>query len=131
MPSGYSSFVVIFGAIIAAAVTFSYVRANLDDQREQAWEDLLWTSSQLEIEFLRFSGTLALLAAEDAEIDREEVIKRFDILWSRVNLFTAPRILDRLTIYNLSIKPVDNLLTTLKETEGRVFSLVPWSNDGS
>ena len=116
-------FAAIFGAIFAAAITFSYVRANLDAQREQAWEDLLWTSSQLEIEYLRFTSTLALFVGGDPQVSTREVVKRFDILWSRVNLFQTSRVQNRLSSYPLPMAPVSMLLETLQNTENQVLDL--------
>ncbi|MBV1864116.1 MAG: HAMP domain-containing histidine kinase [Rhodobacteraceae bacterium] len=80
-------FATIVVTILTAAVSFGFVRASLNDIRVHWQENLVWASSQLEIEYLRFRESLVRLGDERNGVDSAEVNRRFEILWSRVKLF--------------------------------------------
>src|SRR5262245_34482749 len=46
----------------------------------------IWFLAQTEIEFLRFKDGLKDFALGDPSIDREQVLERFEIFWSRLQV---------------------------------------------
>ncbi len=71
---------------VLVAVGFVTIRRDVTSLKTISQDNILWTASQLEIEFLKFQLSIASLAVEPTEERLEHVHERFDILWSRVDL---------------------------------------------
>ena len=67
-----------------AAVGFLTIRRDVDNLRVISQDNTQWAASQMEIELLRYRLSLAALAADPTPAATEEMLERFDILWSRV-----------------------------------------------
>ncbi len=114
---------VILAGIAAAGVAFVYVRSDVDAMREESRENLLWSSSQLEIEYLRFLETLARFGRVEFDVNDRVVNNRFDILWSRVGLFQQGEVGRRLRSYPTAAKTLSDLFVTLQQQESAVVEL--------
>ncbi|WP_424927623.1 sensor histidine kinase [Amaricoccus tamworthensis] len=85
MPRYVAVFVLLAMAVLVA-VGFVTIRRDVTSLKTISQDNILWTASQLEIEFLKFQLSIASLAVEPTEERLEHVHERFDILWSRVDL---------------------------------------------
>ena len=116
-------FATIVVTIITAAVSFGFVRASLNDIRVHWQENQLWTSSQLEIEYLRFREALVRFGQGQERVDSEEVNRRFDILWSRVKLFQAGVAGQKMESLPQVSAAIEALQATLEKQEALVTGL--------
>ncbi len=85
----------------------------------------VWLVVSFEREYLKFGSLLRRYANEDPNVDPDEVLDRFDILWSRIDLVQQgehARSLQQLDSYSLAVPP---LLALLQQYEDRVFEAVP------
>ncbi|MCP5072632.1 MAG: hypothetical protein GY947_04960 [Rhodobacteraceae bacterium] len=114
---------VIAVGISAAGVAFVFVRSDIDAMREESRENLLWSSSQLEIEYFRFLETLARFDQDEYDVDTRDVNDRFDILWSRVILFQQGEVGLRLESYPDTQSTLTHLFSTLQHQESAVVNL--------
>ncbi|WP_168927433.1 ATP-binding protein [Nitrincola alkalilacustris] len=89
-----------------------------------------WLISQAELETARFVTALYQHAANpDAQID--DLILRFEILWSRFELFTAERYINNLNAFE-SFPPLRaKSLSLLQETEDELNHLQPGDLEGA
>ena len=79
-----------------------FLAQTLFSERESiSWvllqEHVYWSSSQSNVESLRFRDALHRFVAGDAAIDGSKLMLRFDILWSRIHLFDEGFPAQRLT----------------------------------
>lgn len=116
-------FVSIIATILTAVMLFGLLRKSLEDIRIHWQENLLWQSSQLEIEYIRFRESLLVFAQESGNIDSTEVNRRFDILWSRVKLFQAGKSGFKVESQPQLSATLAALQATLEEQEARVTGL--------
>ena len=72
---------------IAAVTAAQFIRTEHTLDLEFR-ENTLWAATQSEQELLRFLDALARCALGDPAVTPEVVRERFDILWSRIDLFT-------------------------------------------
>lgn len=94
----------IIGVMFAAAIGmagFGFVsfQRDLDALDKAGQENISWSAMQLEIELLRFREIVHEYIAEDSASVRQ-VNRRFDILWSRISIFQAGLVGQRLTEYD-------------------------------
>jgi len=116
--------VTIVAAIISAAFSFGLVRNSLEDIRKDWQQNLLWPSSQLEIEFIRFRGALAGFGQGPAFISSVEVNRRFDILWSRAKLFEEGKSGYKIEKQPESMAILWVLMETMTQQEAAVVGLM-------
>ena len=114
---------IIFAGIAAAGVAFLFVRADVDTMRAESRENLLWSSSQLEIEYFRFMETLARFGQAENAVDSRAVNERFDILWSRVTLFQHGDVGKRLNSYPQASETMAQFFATLQAQDVAVVGL--------
>lgn len=116
-------FVAIFVTIGTAFIAFGVVRNNIESIRVNWRQNLLWSSSQLSIEYLRFRETLLGFGSGQQSFDREEVNRRFNILWSRVALFQQGEIAKRINRFPGASVSVEQMFQELKVAESAVVNL--------
>ena len=89
-----------------------------------------WVAFGAELEFRRFTGILARYGLGEPGITHEELVKRFDILWSRIPLLvTGPEAERLLRTEAVPILERD-MMAELREIEPRVMSLRHGDRDG-
>lgn len=120
-----------FGLIIAALVSLiifgvAIVRADLAALQGTSKENVFWSAAQVEREFNALQVALARHAL-DPKDEGANVQRRFDILWSRLELFQAGDVGQRLVARASVRSTVDGLKTTLREIDPAVQAL---GNDG-
>jgi signal transduction histidine kinase len=97
VPAGHTmlkplALVVIVVMAAIAALGFHSIRKDIENLRTISRDNILWSATQMELEFLRFQRSLALFVSSPTPEAKEDVHQRLDILWSRVNLFSEGRV---------------------------------------
>jgi diguanylate cyclase (GGDEF)-like protein len=76
--------------IFTACLLFSFHRAKQQHELELRDVDVsLWMTSRAEFELQRLLATLDRYALDGTEVDREDLLARFEIFWSRLPLLVA------------------------------------------
>lgn len=114
---------VVLGMAGLAGLGYALQRSDLKTLQDLSKENIMWSSAQLEIELHRFLGSLGRFAAKDPGVTADDIIDRFDILWSRTSLFEAGEVADRLNRYDAETKTVHALFQTLRDQEDLVLGL--------
>lgn len=114
---------VVLGMAGLAGLGYVLQRSDLRTLQDLSKENIMWSSAQLEIELHRFLGALGRMAASDPDISADDIVDRFDILWSRTSLFESGDVADRLNRYDSETGTVDALFQTLQDQEELVMSL--------
>ncbi len=86
-------------------------------------ENIYWTASQAEVELLRFVGALRDYGTGSAAVSRADVLERFDLLWSRLNLFREGEVGRRLGEFEESVETVTRAFAMLRAEEAAVQAL--------
>ncbi len=122
-------FAAVFVTVATAFFTFGVVRNNIDSIRTNWRENLLWSSSQLGIEYLRFREALLGVGTGQEVFDNREVNRRFNILWSRVTLFQQGRMAERIKGFPKATSSVEQIFQLLKQAEPVVEGLQAGDRD--
>lgn len=83
--------------------------------------DALWLQNQLQFEMLRFEREL--LNYKIGRSDAEKLLRRFDILWSRVEVLDAPRVRQAIERLDSNMAAIDNVAQSLPDFDMRLDSL--------
>ena len=116
-------FLVVLGMAGLAGLGYALQRSDLKTLQDLSKENIMWSSAQLEIELHRFLGALGRLSASDPTVTVDDIVDRYDILWSRTSLFESGEVADRLNRYDSETRTVFSLFEALKEQEDRVLGL--------
>ena len=116
-------FLVVLGMAGLAGLGYFMQRSDLRTLQDLSKENIMWSSAQLEIELHRFLGALGRMAASDPDVTSDDIIDRFDILWSRTSLFESGEVAERLNRYDSETRTVDALFQALRDQEDLVLEL--------
>lgn len=108
-----------------AAVGFLTIRRDVENLRTISQDNAQWAASQMEIELLRYRLALAALGSDPTPAAAEEMLERFDILWSRVFMVGQGELGMSLMRYDGRNGPVARLGSFLKEIDPAVTSIDP------
>lgn len=114
---------VIIGLTGFAALGYFVFQRDVEEVRKASQEDLLWSATQVDFELVRFIHSLSDFAAELDGSGRDEVNRRFDILWSRVSGASRGNIGTRLAGYDSGILALPALFEDIRSVESDVISL--------
>ena len=89
-----------------------------------------WVAFGAELEFRRFTGILARYGLGEPGITHEELVKRFDILWSRIPILVQGPEAERLLRTEAVPILERDMMAELREIEPRVMSLRHGDRDG-
>ena len=89
-----------------------------------------WVAFGAELEFRRFTGTLARYGLGEPGVTHKELVKRFDILWSRIPLLVTGPEAERLRRTESVPELERDMMARLREIEPRVMSLRHGDGDG-
>ena len=89
-----------------------------------------WAAFGAELEFRRFTGILARYGLGEPGVNHAELIKRFDILWSRIPILVTGPDAERLRRTESVPDLERDLMERLKEIEPLVMSLRHGDRDG-
>lgn len=121
--------VIVLALVALVAVGYNAYRSNLNSLEQLNQERVSWSSSQLEVEYLRFLNSLFALEAGHPNASVNVVNNRFDILWSRVALSQQGRLGARLREYDNRGGAIAQLYDTMKVHEHDVVGMVPNDRD--
>jgi len=79
-------FVATVGFVLTMGISFFNLRKYEELGRIELSETT-WVVAQTRYEFLRFTGTLDLYVQPTSTLSKDQLLHRFDILWSRLPLF--------------------------------------------
>lgn len=82
-----------------------------------------WLAFNAELEYRQFMNILARYGLGDRDITRQQLIDRFDIMWSRIPLLVDSPDADRLAKTDVVPRLVSDMIGTLEELEPLVVSL--------
>ena len=109
-------------AVGMASFGFINFGKNLEAMRIANQENILWSSTQLEKELMRFRDSLSS-SERGATISSSEINLRFDVLWSRVAIFQRGKVGERLRDYDSESQTINRLFEELKKQEALVVSI--------
>lgn len=89
-----------------------------------------WVTFGAELEFRRFTGMLARYGLGEPGVNHRQLVKRFDILWSRIPLLVTGSEAERLRRTEAVPELEHDLMTRLREIEPQVMSLRHGDRDG-
>jgi signal transduction histidine kinase len=89
-----------------------------------------WVAFSAELEYRRFMTTLARYGLGDGETSQDELVTRFDIMWSRLPLLTVGSESERLTRTDAAPQLAQDMLARLQRLDPLVKSLEPGDRAG-
>lgn len=106
---------------VAAIVTvLLLLHQRISDMRLVDRDNPLWIANQLQFEMLRFDTAAADYAL--GAVSHEDLTRRFDILWSRVNVFEESYVADTMVERGLDLSPVENIRNWLNDFDITIFA---------
>lgn len=118
----FAAAVSLVGITLFAFLGFYIFNKDLAAMRAARQDDISWHSSQLEVEFVKFTEALALFAAGGPTGSTDYVNEKFDILWSRVAMFMRGPVGQRLSSYD-SDDTVQSLFALMQEKDAQVVGI--------
>lgn len=95
---------------------FKHVTAVDETLESRLAENAVWAGAQLQFELGRFRESVYDLVNNDRNTSPKETSKRFDILWSRVQIFRSGDLAELVTVSDM--KPVvDNIQSHIEEID--------------
>lgn len=113
----------LFGLMSLALVGFHAQEKDMEGLREAGKESIYWSSSQSEAELARFVAALGRYALGDPEVTEAEVNKRFDIVWSRLDVFRSGDVGRRMSAFDQQDRVVAELRRLLHRHEREIVEL--------
>lgn len=119
------SIIVIF-FLTSLAISIYNLRVGKAEIRESIVEYPLWAATQLDREFWRFRAALTNYTTSTGQVDKEMYLTRLDILWSRVNVYSANSFAWKfLSDAKPAIRTVADLKQVLNAYDERLINLKP------
>ena len=119
------SIIVIF-FFTSMVISIYNLRVGKAEIRESIVEYPLWAATQLDTEFWRFRTALTNYTTSTGQVDKEMYLTRLDILWSRVNVYSANSFAWKfLSDAKPAIKTVADLKQVLNAYDERLINLKP------
>jgi signal transduction histidine kinase len=116
----YLGLVVLLAMAGFAAVGFHTIRKDIENLRVISQDNTQWAASQMEIELLRLRLALAALRNDPSPEAVEEMLERFDILWSRVFMMGHGRAGARLEVYDSEHGSIEAIADYMEEIDPQV-----------
>lgn len=120
-------------AVIAFSGSLLLSLQRLSDTRAALYSSRItgsWVVFNAELEYRRFMATLARYGLGDETTTREDLLKRFDIMWSRIPLLVQGPEAAELNRTKAAPILVRDMLATLEQVDPLVTSLKPGDRAG-
>ncbi|MGB0505747.1 MAG: sensor histidine kinase [Pikeienuella sp.] len=114
---------VVIGMVGLSSLGYVLQRNDIRTLQELSKENITWSAAQLEIELHRFMESLGKLNEESLNTSPDDVVDRFDILWSRAALFQTGDVGERLSRYDSEGEVVRGLFLAMQQHEEDVLSI--------
>ena len=113
----------LLGLMVLAVLGFRAQEKDMQSLREHSQEVIYWSTSQGEAELGRFLTVLAAFIMGTPEITANQVNKRFDILWSRVEVFRQGMVGRRIRTYDGELGAIVKLHELLEKYEDAIVNI--------
>ena len=113
----------LFGLMVLAVLGFRAQEKDLESLRQSSQDSLYWTTSQSEAELERFLAVLGRFALGEPDVTAKQVNRRFDILWSRTELFRQGDVGRRIRPYDSDLGVIAELRAVLVKQEKAVVNI--------
>lgn len=121
----YLGLVMLLTTVGIAAVGYLALRRDTLNMESFSQDNALWSSTQVEVELLRFEVSAAVMAASGTSRALTEMRERFDILWSRVFMLSRGRAGEVPLRYDEGFGTIRAIATYLEEIEPVMAGLRP------
>ncbi len=115
--------VALLGLMALAVLGFRAQEKDMESLRQSSREIIYWSTSQAEAELGRLLATLGRFASRDPAVSAQDVNERFDIFWSRVELFRQGDVGRRIQEYDRGENTVGALRELLLKNESAIVGL--------
>ena len=115
--------VALLGLMVLAVLGFRAQEKDMQSLREQNQEIIYWSTSQGEAELGRFVAMLGRFALGEPDVTAKQVNRRFDIFWSRIELFRQGDVGRRIRIYDSEPGIIAELRAVLAKHEKAIVDL--------
>lgn len=115
------------GLVVLAGAAFWSRQDDVATLEMARKEGIYWSSAQVELEVARFVAALSQFSIHEGGISAGDVTDRFDLLWSRAEVFTQGEIGARLLVYDKESHVIDRLRALMRHHEQAVLAV----NDAS
>lgn len=115
--------VALLGLMALAMLGFRAQEKDMESLRASSQEIIYWSTSQGEAEFGRFLGMLGRFAVGAPGVTAQDVNLRFDILWSRIELFRQGTVGRRIQTYDSELNVIAKLRETLAKHENAIVNI--------
>jgi signal transduction histidine kinase len=113
----------LVGLMVLAVLGFRAQEKDMQSLRESGQEIIYWSTSQGEAELGRFLAALGRFALGEPDVTAPEVNRRFDILWSRVELFRQGEVGRRIRTYDSEPSVIAELRAVLMKHETAIANI--------
>jgi signal transduction histidine kinase len=108
-----------------AAVGYFSIRRDVENLRVISQDNILWTATQMEVELLRFTNSVADVAIERTPEALAAMQERFDILWSRTFMMEGGRVGEVIRRYDEGHDTLKTFGEYLHDLDGVLAGLDP------
>jgi signal transduction histidine kinase len=113
----------LLGLMVLAVLGFRAQEKDLDSLRQSSQEIIYWSTSQGEAELGRFLNVLGQFALNMRGVSAKDVNQRFDILWSRVQVFREGDVGRRIQSYDRELGVIDALWSLVNRHEQAIVNI--------
>jgi signal transduction histidine kinase len=113
----------LLGLMVLAALGFRAQEKDMEGLRDASKETIFWSASQAEAELARFLASLGQYSIGDPAVTEADVVRRFDILWSRMLLFHQGDVGRRLSSHDHVSLVIDEIDRLMKKFEPDILNL--------
>ncbi len=115
--------VAMLGLMLLAMLGFRAQEKDLTSLRASSQEIIYWSTSQGEAEFGRFLGVLGRFSLNAPDVTAQDVNRRFDILWSRIELFRQGTVGRRIQTYDTELNVIQSLRDIMARHESAIVNI--------
>jgi signal transduction histidine kinase len=113
----------LLGLMVLAVLGFRAQEKDMQSLREHSQEVIYWSTSQGEAELGRFLAMLGHFALGAPDVTAKQVNQRFDILWSRVEVFRQGMVGRRIRTYDGELGVISELRELLEKHEDVIVNI--------
>ena len=113
----------LLGLMGLAVQGFRAQEMSMESLRQSGQEIIYWSTSQGEAELGRFLAELGRFALGEPEVTAKAINRRFDILWSRVELFRRGDVGRRIRAYDGELGAIEQLRALLRKHETAIVNI--------
>ena len=115
-------FFILMALVVMSAIT---LQRDSETLKRSARDNVSWNAAQAELELRRLMSTIAAVSVETEGFSPQDVQDRFDILWSRFDIFLSGSTGETLSSYDGVDDTIGEAIALLQEIEPAVFALRP------